>query len=151
MIAQVRVKQLKVLADERGRLMEIMRADDELFLGFGQVYITTAYPGVVKAWHYHKLQDDLWVCASGMIRAGLYDLREGSPTYRQTQEVYLGEYNPILLRIPVGVAHGYKVVGNQPALLIYFVTTPYNREQPDEYRIPWDSPDIPFDWSLQNH
>ena len=151
MIHGVELKPLVRHADERGYLAELLRADEPIYSGFGQANLTLTYPGVVKAWHYHKLQDDLWVCASGMIRAGLYDLREGSPTYRQTQEVYLGEYNPILLKIPAGVAHGYKVVGNQPALLIYFVTTPYNREQPDEYRIPWDSPDIPFDWSLQNH
>ena len=151
MIHGIELKPLVRHADERGYLAELLRADEPIFSGFGQANLTLTYPGVVKAWHYHKLQDDLWVCASGMIRAAMYDLREGSPTYRQTQEVYLGEYNPILLRIPVGVAHGYKVVGNQPALLIYFVTTPYNREQPDEYRIAWDSPDIPFDWSLQNH
>ena len=151
MIHGVELKPLIRHADERGYLAELLRADEPIYTRFGQANLTLTYPGVVKAWHYHKLQDDLWACVSGMIRAGLYDLREGSPTYRQTQEVYLGEYNPILLKIPAGVAHGYKVVGNQPALLIYFVTTPYNREQPDEYRIPWDSPDIPFDWSLQNH
>ena len=41
------------MCDERGRLMEMLRCDDPIFKGFGQVYLTTAYPGVVKAWHYH--------------------------------------------------------------------------------------------------
>ncbi len=150
MIHGIEIKPLVKHADERGFLAELLRADEPIYAGFGQANLTLTYPGVVKAWHYHKLQDDLWAVATGMIRAGLYDLREGSPTYRQTQEVYLGEHNPILLKIPVGVAHGYKVVSNQPALLIYFVTTPYNPQQPDEHRIPWDSPEVPWDWSLQN-
>jgi len=61
MIEGVRLKELKPIPDERGRVMEILRADDELFEKFGQVYMTTAYPGVVKAWHYHKLQIETWL------------------------------------------------------------------------------------------
>lgn len=150
MIAGVEIKQLVRYADDRGYLAELLRADEPIFSGFGQANVTLTYPGVVKAWHYHKEQDDLWVCVKGMIRAAMYDMREGSPTYGQTQELYLGDHNPALVKIPVGVAHGYKVVGNEPALILYFVTTPYQRENPDEYRIPWDDPSIPFDWSLQN-
>ena len=79
MIDGVQVKKLKVIADERGRLMEILRSDDEIFGGFGQVYMTTAYPGVVKAWHYHHEQDDCFTCVKGMMTLVLYDNREGSP------------------------------------------------------------------------
>ena len=53
MIEGVKIKKLKVIPDERGRLMEMLRSDDDLFIKFGQVYMTTAYPGVVKGWHYH--------------------------------------------------------------------------------------------------
>jgi dTDP-4-dehydrorhamnose 3,5-epimerase len=60
-------KQLKFVADERGRLMEILRNDDEIYTQFGQVYLTTTYPHVVKAWHYHKLQDDNICCVKGML------------------------------------------------------------------------------------
>ena len=150
MIAGVELKPLVRHADDRGYLAELLRSDEPIFSGFGQANVTLTYPGVVKAWHYHKQQDDLWACVSGMIRAGMYDLREGSPTFGEVQEVYMGDQNPVLLKIPLGVAHGYKVVDNGPAILLYFVTLPYDREHPDEYRIPWDSPDIPFDWSLQN-
>ena len=65
MIDGVIVKKLKVIPDERGRLMEIMRADDNFFQKFGQVYMTTAYPGVVKGWHYHKKQADIYGCGQG--------------------------------------------------------------------------------------
>ncbi|MBU1147910.1 MAG: dTDP-4-dehydrorhamnose 3,5-epimerase, partial [Candidatus Omnitrophica bacterium] len=64
MIRDVEVKKLKLIPDERGRLMEILRSDEEMFQKFGQVYMTTAYPGVIKAWHYHKKQDDYFTCIS---------------------------------------------------------------------------------------
>ncbi len=150
MIPGVELKPLVRHADDRGYLAELLRADEPIFSGFGQANITVTYPGIVKAWHYHRMQDDLWVCLSGMIRVGLYDMREGSPTFGKTEQIFMGDHNPSLVKIPVGVAHGYRVVSNVPAMLLYFVTTPYDREKPDEYRIPWDSPDIPFDWSVQN-
>ena len=68
MIDGVAIKTLKVIPDERGRLMEILRSDDDIFAGFGQVYITTTYPRVVKAWHYHRMQDDFIACVRGMIK-----------------------------------------------------------------------------------
>jgi len=149
-IPGVEVKPLVRHADDRGYLAELLRADEPIFSGFGQANVTLTYPGVVKAWHYHRLQDDLWACVSGMIRVGLYDLRESSPTFKETAELTLGDYSPQLVKIPVGVAHGYKVLSPNPAILIYFVTKPYDRAQPDEYRLPWDSPEIPFDWDTRN-
>ncbi len=74
------VKRLSVVPDERGRLMEILRSDDEGFRAFGQVYISTTYPGVVKAWHLHRVQDDNFCCVRGMVKLVLYDGRDGSPT-----------------------------------------------------------------------
>jgi dTDP-4-dehydrorhamnose 3,5-epimerase len=78
MIDGVKVKQLKAISDERGRLMEMLRADDEIFEKFGQAYMTTVYSGVVKGWHYHKKQLDNFVCVKGMIKLVLYDGREKS-------------------------------------------------------------------------
>ena len=80
LIHGVKLKPLKVIPDERGRLMEMLRADDELYIKFGQAYLTTAYPGVVKAWHYHKQQADNLVVVKGMMKVALYDDRAGSPT-----------------------------------------------------------------------
>ena len=79
-IQGVNIKPLKVAADERGWLMEVLRCDDDVFLQFGQVYVTTAYPGVVKAWHYHKKQTDNFTCIHGMMKVVLYDARKESPT-----------------------------------------------------------------------
>jgi len=149
MIDGIIVKQLKRHADERGYLMEMLRSDDEMFEKFGQSYIALNYPGVVRAWHYHKKQDDFWVCVKGMIKAAVYDCREGSPTYGEVNEFFMGDQNPILLKIPVGVMHGYKTVGVEPSLLINFPTQPYNPNEPDEFREAWNSEKIPYDWEIK--
>jgi dTDP-4-dehydrorhamnose 3,5-epimerase len=148
MIHGVIVKKLSPISDERGRLMEIMRNDESLFQKFGQVYLTTNYPGVVKAWHYHKKQTDLICCIKGMIKAVLYDARSDSPTFRKISEFYLGDYNPILLSIPPGIYHGWKCISTDESLIISVPTEPYDYKQPDEYRLPPDSQEIPYNWIL---
>jgi len=107
LIRDVTVKELKVIPDERGRLMEMLRCDDALFKKFGQVYLTTAYPGVVKAWHYHKKQWDHFVCVRGMMKVVLFDSRPESATRGEVNEFFLGDHRPILLQIPPLVYHGF--------------------------------------------
>ena len=149
MIQGVEIKQLARHADERGFLMELLRSDDPVFTKFGQCYVSMNYPGVIRAWHHHKKQDDFFVVVKGMIKVGLYDLREGSPTQGETAELYLGDNNSIMLKIPAGVVHGYKTVGTEPSLLINFPSEIYNPQEPDEYRLPWNTDQIPFDWDIQ--
>ena len=149
MIDGVQTKQLRRNADERGFLMEMIRSTDEFFSKFGQCYVSLNYPGVVRAWHYHKKQEDYFVVVQGMCKVGLYDMREGSPTKGVAEAHYLGDNNNIVLRIPIGVAHGYKTVGTQPSLLINFPTEVYNAEEPDEHRLPWDDASIPFNWDIE--
>jgi len=174
MIQGVEVKQLIKNADERGFLMELLRSDEPIFTKFGQCYVSMNYPGVVRAWHWHEKQDDFLVVVKGMtrfglydmregsqkqddflavvkgmVKFGLYDMREGSPTRGEANEFYLGENNSILLKIPVGVAHGYKTIGVEPSLLINFPSQAYNRDDPDEHRLPWDTDQIPFNWEIE--
>ena len=146
MIDGVKTKKLKIIPDERGRLMEILRNDEEIFKEFGQVYMTTAKPGVVKAWHYHKLQTDNFTCIAGVMRLALYDAREDSPTYKEVQDFEISLDAPLLVQIPPMVYHGFKCVGDAEAIVINNVTEPYNHKNPDEYRVdPYDN-DIPYDW-----
>jgi dTDP-4-dehydrorhamnose 3,5-epimerase len=119
-----------LLFDGRGRLMEILREDDEIYMRFGQVYLTTGYPGVVKAWHYHKVQHDHFCVIKGMMKVALYDARDGSPTKGEVNEFFLGEHRPIVLRIPPLVYHGFKAVGTEEALLINVSTQTY-KQMPD--------------------
>ncbi|HOJ71467.1 MAG TPA: dTDP-4-dehydrorhamnose 3,5-epimerase family protein [Syntrophorhabdaceae bacterium] len=150
MIKDVVVKQLKLIPDERGRLMEIMRCDDEEFVGFGQVYMTTTYPHVVKAWHYHKLQDDFIVCVKGMLKLVLYDDREDSPTRGEVNEFFIGDYRPMLVKVPRMVFHGWKCISEEEAIVINIPTEPYNRENPDEYRKDPHINDIPYKWERKD-
>ena len=146
MIDGVKVKKLKIIPDDRGRLMEILRSDDGIFKKFGQVYMTTAFPGVVKAWHCHKKQDDNFTCVHGRMRLALYDARPGSPTYKEVNDFVISLDEPMLVHIPKNVYHGFKCVSDMEALVINTVTLPYNCKNPDEYRLdPYDN-DIPYDW-----
>lgn len=149
MIEGVRVKTLRVIPDERGRLMEILRADDEAFQKFGQVYMTTAYPGLVKGWHYHKRQVDNFAVVQGTIKLVLYDRREDSPTKGEVNEFFLGRDNPHLVQIPALVAHGFKCVGTEEAIVINCPTEVYNYQEPDEFRIDPGSGEVPYDWAIK--
>ena len=149
MIDGVKIKKLGVIPDERGYLMEILRNDDEIFTKFGQVYMTVAYPGVVKAWHYHKGQTDNFTIVSGMVKFVLYDGRDDSPTKGEISEFFIGDKNPLLIKIPQGVFHGFKAIGIEAAIAVNIPDKVYNRENPDEMRIdPYDN-DIPYDWSIK--
>jgi len=148
MINGVKTKKLKILPDERGWLVEILRCDEEIYEKFGQVYLTTVYSGVVKAWHLHKLQTDNFTCIKGEIKVALYDAREGSPTYKEINEFLIGEDNPMLIKVPPFVYHGWKGVGEDTAYIINIPTLSYNYKTPDEYRLPPDTKDIPYDWGL---
>ena len=146
-------KRLRVFPDDRGFLAELMRADDpffgQAFEGFGQTTVTMSYPGVIKAFHWHRRQDDAWYVVRGTVQTVLHDLRDGSPTKGVTEVYYMGEHHPILLIIPRGVAHGYRVLGNEPAYLLYHVSRPFDPQDPDEQRIPHDDPSIGFDWTTK--
>jgi len=148
MIEGVKTKKLRVMADERGWLMEILRNDDEIFEKFGQVYLTTAYLGVVKAWHYHKKQTDNFTCVKGMMKVALYDGREDSPTSKEVNEFFIGDNNLMLISVPPLVYHGFKAIGAETAYFLSIPTLPYNYEEPDEYRLPPDTKEIPYDWIL---
>jgi len=127
-----------------------LRSDDELFSKFGQVYITTAYPGVVKGWHYHKKQIDNFAVVKGMIKLVLYDPREDSPTKGEINEFFLGEYNPMLIQIPNWVYHGFKCVSEEEAICLNCPTELYNYENPDEYRVDPHEGGIPYEWERKD-
>jgi dTDP-4-dehydrorhamnose 3,5-epimerase len=149
MIEGVKIKELKIILDERGWLMEILRRDDPLFEKFGQVYLTTAYPGIVKAWHLHKKQTDNFTCIHGTMKVALYDTRKDSPTYKELNEFFTGENKPILISVPPLVYHGFKALGTETAYFLNIPTGLYDYRKPDEYRLPPNTNKIPYDWGLE--
>ena len=146
MISGVEIKKLKFIKDERGRLAEILKNDEKYFEKFGQIYVPTALLGVVKAWHYHRLQNDYFFCIFGKMSVGLYDSRPDSSTFKQAQEIIMTFEEPILLKIPPMAYHGFKCIGKEEAAIINMPTELYNYKEPDEYRVDAFDNDIPFDW-----
>jgi len=149
-IHDVRTKPLRLIPDERGFLMEILRNDDsELFTKFGQVYVSATYPGVVKAWHYHQKQVDHFACVAGMVKLVLVDTRENSPTRGAVNEFFLGTQNPTLVQVPNLVYHGWKCISPEMALVVNVPTEPYHYQEPDEFRLaPHDT--LPYDWTRKD-
>ncbi|MCW3985587.1 MAG: dTDP-4-dehydrorhamnose 3,5-epimerase family protein [Candidatus Bathyarchaeota archaeon] len=148
MIEGVVTRQLRLIADERGWLMEVLRSDWELFEKFAQAYVTAAYPEVVKAWHMHKKQTDNIACVKGMVKLVLCDGRKNSKTKGEINEFVIGEKNPLLVKIPPQVWHGFKAIGEETALVMNVPTNLYNYKKPDEHRLPPDTEKIPYDWKL---
>ena len=146
LIAGVKVKQLRLVPDERGWLLEILRGDDpELFVGFGQVYVSATYPGVVKAWHYHRRQIDNFACVAGMVKLVLVDTREDSPTRGAINEFFLGTQQPLIVQVPNLVYHGWKCISVEPSLVVNVPTEPYDYRDPDEHRLEPHGT-LPYDW-----
>jgi dTDP-4-dehydrorhamnose 3,5-epimerase len=149
LIEGVSVKNLKLIPDERGYLMEMLRADDPEFTRFGQVYVSATYPGVVKAWHYHKVQVDHFVCVAGMVKLVMIDTREDSPTRGAVNEFFLGVQRPQIIVVPNLVYHGWKCISTEMSLVINIPTVPYNYADPDEFRVDPHGT-LPYDWARRD-
>jgi dTDP-4-dehydrorhamnose 3,5-epimerase len=145
LIDGVQVIPLKLVLNERGRLMEVLRRDEPWFAGFGQIYITRSLNGVVKAWYRHHHQIDQIAAITGGVKLALYDDRQNSATKGLVNEILMGESEPKLVRIPPGVWHGFKAIDSDP-FLVHINTEPHDFEKPDEDRLPPDDMSIPYQW-----
>ena len=152
LIAGVEIHPFPLWPDDRGYFLEVMRLGQGLPAGYPaqstQVSAALSYPGTIKAFHYHERQTDLWVPASGMLQVGLVDLRAGSATFGRKNTMYVGTLRPWQILIPPGVGHGYKVIGEQPAMLVY--VTDHFYDPSDEGRIPYNDESIRYDWETQH-
>ena len=149
MIDGVRVVPLKRMPDERGQVMHMLRASDPHFLGFGEIYFSMVYPGVVKGWHLHRRMVLNYAVPHGRIKLVLYDPREDSPTQGELQETFLGPEQYCLVQVPAGVWNGFKGVGVTPALVANCATLEHD---PGEIvrMDPHHNDVIAYDWALQH-
>ena len=155
LIDGVLVEALQIFPDDRGFFCELARLGKGLAAKMVpndqcqiQVSLTLTYPGTIKAIHYHSEQTDLWAPVSGMVQVFLYDLRRNSRTFGAINTIFAGRLQPWEILIPPGVAHGYKALGVEPIQLVYFTDRHYNPA--DELRLPYDHPDIAYDWETQH-
>ena len=152
LIGDVKVSPYALWPDDRGYFLEVLRVGNGLPGDFDpattQVSAALSYPGAIKAFHYHLEQTDFWVAARGMLQVALVDLRAESATFGVKNTLYIGVMRPWQLLIPPGIGHGYKVIGAEPAMLVYVTNRFYNPE--DEGRIAYNEPRIGYDWELQH-
>jgi len=152
LIEGVKVRSYELWPDDRGYFLEVVRLRQGLAADFvpeqTQVSAALSYPGTIKAFHFHRHQTDLWVPAQGMFQVTLVDLRPGSRTFALKNTLYTGALKPWQILIPPGVGHGYKVIGESPAMLVYVTNRLYDPQ--DEGRIPYNQPSIAYDWELQH-
>ena len=151
-IHDVECHDLQVNADERGHLVETFRSDWETYEPKPKMsYYSLSYPGVIRAWHRHtRGQVDYFVCPSGRIKIGIYDDRNDSATQGESDTFVIGEHNQKAIRIPGSCWHGFKVIGDEQAILINSPTKLYNYDDPDEERLPPHTDKIPIDWDAQS-
>lgn len=142
------VKPLRKIPDERGCIYHMLRSDDPLFKQFGEIYFSSIYPGVVKGWHRHREMTLHYAVITGMIKLVIYDDRPVSPTRGNLAEIFIGEENYSLVRIPPNLWNGFKGIGYKMAILANCSTHPH---RPDEIeRLDPYSQQIPYDWSLKH-
>jgi dTDP-4-dehydrorhamnose 3,5-epimerase len=152
LISGVRCAPFALWPDDRGYFLEVQRMGRGLAADFPvettQISAAVNYPGIIKAFHIHKHQTDCWTPAAGLLQVVLIDLRPDSRTFGWRNTLYVGSLRPWQILIPPGVAHGYKVIGNAPSVLIYMTDRFYDPS--DEGRIPYNDPSLNYDWELQH-
>ena len=148
MIKGVEVVKLKELPDERGKIMHMLRCDDAHFEKFGEIYFSVVYPGVVKGWHKHRQMTLNYAVPAGMIKLVLYDDRDNSSTKGEVEELFIGEDNYCLVKIPPEVWNGFKGIRTKPAIVANCATLPHDPEEIIRLD-PFDN-DIPYAWDLKD-
>ena len=148
MIDGVIVNSLKQIADERGKVMHMMRDDSEGFVGFGEIYFSCVYPEAIKGWHIHKKMTLNYTVPQGAIKFVLFDDRSGSPTKGEVQEIFLGPDNYCRVTVPPMIWNGFKGIGTETAIVANCASIAHDPDEIDR-RDPFDSR-IPYDWGIQH-
>jgi dTDP-4-dehydrorhamnose 3,5-epimerase len=148
MINGVKIIPLRQIPDERGKIMHMLRSDDPHFVGFGEIYFSSVYPGAIKGWHIHRKMILNYCVPYGSIKFVLFDDRVGSPTRGTLQEVFLGKDNYCLVSVPPMVWNGFKGIGTETAIVANCASIPHQSDEIERLN-PFDS-SIPYDWSLKH-
>lgn len=146
MIEGVKLYPLCQILDERGKIMHMLRSSDPYFEQFGEIYFSLVYPGVVKGWHLHTQMMLNYAVIVGMIKLVLYDDRHNSATRGEIQELFLGESNYMLAKIPPMVWNGFKGIGISSAIVANCATIPHDPQE--MIRKPPFTADSPYDWGI---
>ena len=144
MIDGVVIEKLKIFADERGKVMHMLRCDSPLFIKFGEIYFSVVYSGAIKAWKKHNTMTQSFAVPIGKIKLVMYDGRDGSPTKGRVDEVKIGEDNYVLIRIPPKVWYGFQAISDVSALIANCADTPYSPNEAESKL--FSDTAIPYTW-----
>ena len=166
MLKGITIKPIRRFPDERGFFTEVMRKDWKALFGedtVAQANMSVTYPNVIRAWHRHlKGQTDYFLALRGMIKICAFD-----DETKEVNEIISSGQDLQIVRMPGYYWHGFKVLGDEPAMLLYFTTTLYDPANPDEARRKWNDPTLipkivngkknddrvgkPWDWNIPPH
>lgn len=147
MIDGVKITKKKQFIDERGKIMRMLRVDDEEFVKFGEIYFSFTYPGAIKAWHKHKKMTLTYAAISGKIKLVLFDDRSNSPTKGNIEEIFLSDENYFTITIPPLIWNGFKSIENKSAIIANCTDVPHFEEEIE--RKDYNDSSIPYDWGIQ--
>jgi len=148
MINGVVITPLRQIADERGKVMHMLRNDAVHFSAFGEIYFSCVYPGAIKAWHLHKRMVLNYAVPHGNIKFVLYDDRAGSSTKGEIQEIFLGPDNYCLVTVPPLVWNGFKGIGTEAAVVANCASIVHDPEEISRCAPPDSS--IPYNWEIKH-
>ena len=146
----VQLREVLHVPRDHGVITELYRPEwDPTGLPVVHAYQSRLYPGAIGAWSCHARTIDRLFVNQGSVKVVLYDGREGSRTAGRINELHAGDARPTLVIVPIGVWHGLQNLGDADALVLNFPTRAYDYADPDHYRLPFDSPEIPYAWSTR--
>lgn len=148
MIEGVQIIPLKAILDERGMVRHMLKCTDPHFSKFGEIYFSVIYPNVIKAWHVHRKMELNYAVISGNIKLVLHDAREDSLTYKETQEIFMGEDNYIFVKVPPNITYGFKSIGNEKAIVANCASIVHDPNEIERLD-PFD-PSIGYDWGIRH-
>jgi dTDP-4-dehydrorhamnose 3,5-epimerase len=142
LIENLEIREINKNVDERGFFTELFREDWKDLLKSDKIVqfnLSYSYPGIIRAWHRHqKGQFDCFTCIDGAVKVCAYDDRPDSTTFGEIDDIILSRERLMLVKVPGILWHGYKVVSDKPATVLYGVNKLYEYQNPDEERRPWD-------------
>ena len=148
MIEGVQIIPLRTILDERGMVRHMMRSTDPHFSEFGEIYFSVIFPGAIKAWHVHRMMELNYAVISGNIKLVLYDARDDSPTHGELQEIFMGEDNYVLVKVPPHVVNGFTGIGGEKAIVANCASIPHDPDEIERFD-PLD-PTIGYEWGIRH-
>ncbi|MCQ1538466.1 dTDP-4-dehydrorhamnose 3,5-epimerase [Methanocalculus taiwanensis] len=148
MIEGVQIIPLRTILDERGMVRHMIRSTDPHFSEFGEIYFSVIFPGAIKAWHVHRKMELNYAVISGNIKLVLYDARDNSQTRGVLEEIFMGEDNYVLVKVPPHVVNGFTGVGGEKAIVANCASIPHDPDEIERFD-PFD-PTIGYEWGIRH-